>query len=147
MYYSLKTRWALTIIVLLLINNTCIPATTSAIFGKNETIHKIQDINLKGPDGEQLFLGYKSTSHFFLAGIYLSDDGYVLGVEGKSNLYYPMPEGEKLVELQNTGMLPENLPDYQISIWEYLLGYSLWPILLVALLHTVIKSVSSKKKN
>lgn len=108
-----------------------VPASAEAalMFGKDETIHKIEDIAFQNREGEDLFLGYKTTIQFFVAGLYLTDDGYVLGVRGEDT-FYPMPTGEELKGLQADGLLPDPLPAYRIGWFDYALGYSLWIILV-----------------
>ncbi len=95
-------------------------------FGSREEIAKIQDI-----EGTSYKLSNKYTLHFFIAGIYLSDDGYVLQDKNAFNTYYPLSE-EEIKKLQGTGKLPTPLPSYSISIWAYLIGYSLWIIIAFA---------------
>jgi hypothetical protein len=92
-------------------------------FGAKEVVNKIQDL-----EGTSYKLSHKHTLYFFLAGVYLSDDGYVLQDKTAFNTYYPLSE-EKIKELQRDGLLPSPMPAYSISIWEYLIGYSLWLII------------------
>jgi len=89
-------------------------------FGAKEEIDKIQDIK-----GTEFQLSHKYTLYFFFAGVYLSDDGYVLQPKNSSGAYYPNSE-ESIKEIQRAGLLPSPLPDYSIPIWQYLFGYSLW---------------------
>src|SRR5215468_4630182 len=100
-------------------------------FGKQETITCITDVTLKGGDDEPLCLAHKTTIQFFGGGVYLKDDGYVLGIRGKRDVYYHMPTAEELKEFQEAGTLPTPLPPYKIGAAEYLLGYSLWLALAV----------------
>lgn len=114
-----------------------IPSAVSAkkiggIFGKNERIVKLSEVEVKGGNGEDLFLAYKTTSLFFFMGVYITDDGYVLGVKGSVGSYYPLSEA-KIQELQDKGYLPVPMPKYQLPLSEWLWGFSLW-ILLVILL-------------
>lgn len=95
-------------------------------FGTDETIHKIEDVKLKGAKDEALFLGYMTRIRYFLAGLYVEDVGYVLGVEDDSKRFYHIPEGEELKSFQRSGYLPDPLPPYKISIFDYIIGYSLW---------------------
>lgn len=95
-------------------------------FGTDETIHKIQDVTLKGAKDEKLFLGYMTRIRYFLAGLYVEDAGYVLGVEGESKRFYHMPEGDELKRFQRNGYLPDPLPSYKLSAFDYIIGYSLW---------------------
>ena len=100
-------------------------------FGDDVRINFIEDVTLKGNDSEALFLGYKTTTKFFLLGVYVTDDGYVLGIKGKEE-YYDLP-ADKVTEFQSQGLLPNPLPPYQLATLDYVFGYSLW-LALVALL-------------
>ena len=108
-------------------------------FGGQETIHKIVDVKLKGANSEKLFLGYKTYILFFIAGIYVKDEGYVLGISGSNSKYYPFPSGEELKNFQASGMLPTELPEYSIPFIEYVFGYSLWIILIFSILSNRFK--------
>ena len=94
-------------------------------FGTSEKIDEIQDLQ-----GTDFKLCHKYTFHFFLAGIYLTDDGYVLQKKGDPFRYLPLDK-EKTSELQKSGALPNPLPKYSIPVGAYLAGYSLWLIILV----------------
>jgi hypothetical protein len=94
-------------------------------FGSDEKIRSISDLKLRGPTGETLFLAHKVTTQFFLLGVHVKDDGYVLGVKGDSRKYYPMPTAQ-VQRLQQQGLLPSPLPGYRLSTIDYLIGYSLW---------------------
>ena len=100
------------------------------IFGKSERVEEISDVDFKGAKGEELYLAYKTTSLFFFMGVYISDDGYVLGIKKSYGSYYPLSE-EKIKELQTSGHLPNPLPTYKIPMSERLWGFSLWILLTV----------------
>jgi len=122
-------------IVLVILLTTLLPNVVSAkrvggIFGKSERIINISDVDIKGPNGEELYLAYKTTSVFFIMGVYMSNDGYVLGVKKSFNTYYPLSE-EKIKELQKSGALPVILPTYKIPLTEWLWGFSFWMLLIV----------------
>lgn len=107
------------------------------MFGKDETIHKIEDVGVTGPAGEPLFLGYKTTTQYFIAGLYVQDDGYVLGMESDHGKYFPMPTGDELKNFQGQRLLPDPLPPYKLAALDYVVGYSLWiavPIIVVVYL-------------
>src|SRR5512140_3111537 len=97
------------------------------MFGVDETLECIQDISLKGGQGEPLCLGWKTSKFFVGAGVYLKDDGYVLKVPN-ANSYYPLPYPAELKAFQAQGLMPDPLPHYTLPVWEYLFGYSLWII-------------------
>lgn len=112
------------------------------LFGTEEKVECIQPVRLKGGQQEALCLAYKTTKTFFIAGLRLRDDGYVLGVVGQGS-YYPFPEGGELAQLQASALLPSPLPGYSIPWYEYAFGYSLW---LVAGLVLVLERWSSARK-
>jgi hypothetical protein len=102
------------------------------LFGEQEKVTCITDVTLKGADNEALCLAHKTTTYFVGAGLYLKDDGYVLGIKGKADSsYYNMPTERELKEFQEAGSLPTPLPSYNIGALEYVLGYSLWIALAV----------------
>jgi len=98
------------------------------LFGTQDDLNCIVDIPLKGPSSEQLCLGFKVSMHFFIGGIYASDDGYILKIKNEKS-YYPMPTGQELSEFQANGMIPSPLPTYSVPVFDYLFGYSLWIII------------------
>ena len=101
-------------------------AAAKVMFGTKEHLHKIQDLDLKGPNGEALYLGYKYSHHAFIAPYRTTDDGYILGVVGEQR-YYPL--NAALIErLQAQKRLPVPLPPYELSTLDYLFGYVLWII-------------------
>ena len=95
------------------------------LFGEEEKVVEIQDM----PQTEYK-LSHKYTYHYFLAGIYFTDDGYVLQKKGDVLGYYPL-EKEKIAEFQKSGILPNPLPSYPTPISAYIFGYSLWWAILV----------------
>ncbi len=99
-----------------------------AKFGTQEEVTCIQDVSLKGPNDESLCLGYKVSTKFFIAGVYVKDDEYVLGIKGESS-YLPIPEGADLADFRAEGLLPAVFPAYRIPTLDYVVGYSLWIIL------------------
>lgn len=122
-------RWNPVALLAVLALLAAAPAQAAYKFGTDETINKIEDVKLKGKDDEALFLGYMARTHWFLAGLYVEDVGYVLGVEGQSKRFYQMPQGEELKRFQRDGFLPDPLPKYSLSFFDYLFGYSLWLVL------------------
>jgi uncharacterized protein len=122
----------------LLVAILCFSASAAAhakvMFGKDQTIHFLQDVKVTGQNQEPLYLGYTTTIQFFLAGLYVQDDGYVLGVKGDSKKFYPMPAGDELKSFQQRGLLPDPLPPYSLSFFDYLFGYSLWIVVAVIVL-------------
>jgi hypothetical protein len=135
--------------LLLAVVVTCflLPArNAAAAFGADETIRFLQDVTLKGANQEALFLGYMTKIQFIVAGVYITDEGYVLGVKGDSKRFYPMPTGEELARFQKAGFLPDPLPPYSLSIWDYIFGYSLWWVIAIAIAWIPISSRLKKRK-
>ena len=50
-------------------------------FGTVEHITRIEDVLLKTPAGDALYLGHKTSTVYFIGGVYVADDGYVLGLQ------------------------------------------------------------------
>jgi hypothetical protein len=133
------------LIVSFLMNTSLYAKGIPILFGDKDDIHKIMDIKLTGKNGQKLFLGYKTHSYFLIAGVYIKDKGYVLGSEENSNSYYSLPTGDDLKSYQNYGLLPKKLPKYNISFISYLIGYSLWVILLFLGIYFFEKNPFRKK--
>ncbi|MGE9010505.1 DUF4261 domain-containing protein [Leptospira interrogans] len=105
-------------------------STTSAYaweFGTTEHIERIEAVAARGPQGEKLFLGHKYLRYSFLGPYWMSDDGYVLGVEGSSR-YFSL-DTDKIAALQKAGQLPTPLPPYKIDIVTRLYGFFVWIVL------------------
>jgi len=122
------------IVIFLIFFGFCSAAPAQAakwMVGKDETTHKIQDIELQGAEGEALYLSYKTTSYFLGAGIFMKDDGYVLGVVGEKGSFYPFPAVDEVKNFQELDLLPNPLPNYEIPLINWLVGFSLWIILAV----------------
>jgi len=92
-------------------------------FGTDDQIRVIQPT--KDPEYK---LGHKVSTFFFGAGCYVKDEGYVLVKTVDSKRYIPL-DPEKIKELQADGTLPNPLPAYSLSFWDYLFGYSNWIVL------------------
>lgn len=93
------------------------------MFGTDESIHLIQPTK-----NWKYSLCYKTSTFFFLAGCYVTDDGYVLQKAGELDGYAPLTS-EMIQQLQQVGELPTPLPQYSLSFFDYLIGYSNWIIL------------------
>ena len=120
----------------------CAPSGNAqgGLFGKQESIHEIQGI-----EGTRYTLCYKTTTTFFILGVSVSDDGYV--VQSLENLlrkeYIPANSG--LIEkFQREGLLPTPLPPYSISLEDYLIGHSLWIALIVIVVGWIVVSLRKR---
>ena len=104
----------------------------AARFGTRESYQHLLDLNEKGPKGEALSLGYATTTHFFILA-YKMTGNYVLLVKGSGrdlsgraiDIYHTLPQ-EKIEQMQRTGALPNPLPPYRHTIFDYLGAYILW---------------------
>lgn len=105
-------------------------AHAKLMFGTQDRIHPLQDVALKGPNGEALFLGFLTSMHSFVLPYSISNGGYVLGIKGTSDKFFKLPK-ERIEQLQRGGALPKALPVYQRSGFDYVIGYALWPALLI----------------
>lgn len=119
------------------------------LFGNEETISCITHVEVKGPKGESLCLAHKTTKVFFGAGVRLVDDGYTLGVEAgnsdKLQNYFPI-DGAEMKRLQAEGLVPSPLPSYTIPWYEYAFGYSLWLVVVFAVIMSVLANVLKKRR-
>jgi|GEM_PF-4982885 len=109
------------------------------LFGRDETTTCITDVTVVGKDHEPLCLAYKTTKVFVGAGVWLTDDGYVLtarGTHGKSG-YYPLTNAE-ITELQASGDLPSPLPAYSVGLGEWAIATSLYWVLAFTIVASFI---------
>ena len=107
-------------------------------FGESDYFEKIESVNpVKIEEGKApLYLGYRTYIKWFLAGVYMKDEGYVLMNLAKTE-YMPLT-AEMITELQAEKLLPEIIPTYKISIFQYIKGFSLWLIILAVLIYLFI---------
>jgi tetratricopeptide (TPR) repeat protein len=107
------------------------PAQAKLYFGTKDYLAHIQDVDVKGPGGESLYLAYKYSFHSFLLPAYVTEDGYVLAIKGR-DAYFKLDD-TRIKALQARGQLPSPLPPYELSWIDYAMGYSLWGAGLVIL--------------
>ena len=106
------------------------PAQAAKVyFGTQEYLRKIQDVDITGPKGEALYLGYKYSHHSFVLPYRTTDDGYILGVRGQQS-YFRLDDAN-IKSFQARGLLPSPLPSYELSFTDYVMGYLLWLVLAV----------------
>ena len=82
----LLLRCLLAILILLLLPAARAEARMS--FGTQGDIHFLQNVKLRGPNGEELFLGYMTRSEHIVAPVYMEDRGYALGVRFDQTRYF-----------------------------------------------------------
>ena len=95
-------------------------------FGKQESLQCLADVPLKGPDGEALCLGYRTSGFYLGAGLYFADDGYVLAARDGASDYCSSLSAEELHAYQMLSLLPDPLPGYRIPASAYVGGYLFW---------------------
>jgi tetratricopeptide (TPR) repeat protein len=106
-----------------------LPAHAAKIyFGTQDYLRPIQDVAIKGPNGEDLYLGNKYSFHSFVMPYSLSDDGYILGVKGRNAFF--LLDKAKIERFQASGLLPTPLPAYELSALDYAMGHLLWGVLV-----------------
>ena len=124
------TRHALGLVVALVVVAFAGQAWAWTPFGTDERITRLEDVGLTTPGGDALFIGYKISTVYFIGGVYVSNDGYVLGLRATPKYYVDMPPPDMLAEFQRKGMLPNPLPPYRMEFGDYLKGFSLWLVVL-----------------
>ncbi len=123
-------RYAIGLVLVLLLAAFAGEARAWTPFGTVEHTTPIEDVALTTPEGDALYLGYKTSTVYFLLGVYFRDDGYVLGLRSSPKHIGEMPPPDVLAELQKQGKLPNPLPPYRLGIGDYIMGFSLWIIAL-----------------
>jgi tetratricopeptide (TPR) repeat protein len=113
-------------------------------FGTQDHIRQIQDVDIKGPKGEALYLAHKYSFHSFLLPYRMTDDGYVLGVRGDSRSYFNL-DAANIKSFQERGLLPSPLPPYELSLFDYAFGHSLW-IAVVVIIGLIPLSMLGKRR-
>ncbi|KYN24636.1 hypothetical protein AUQ44_01680 [Vibrio cidicii] len=117
------------------------------MFGDDDMLHKLQDVSFKGPNGEDLYLAYRTTTKFFILGVNITEQGYVLALKNsEEKSYYPLNDVQ-IQGLQSVGDLPRILPKYELTIFDYAFGYSLWIFILLSVLYSLIKRQFRKRKD
>lgn len=115
-----------------------------AFWGDEDTIHILQPVTLRGPDGEALSLGYRTTVTRIVLGTTIKDQGYVLARSEDTHHFFPI-SADEIKQYQAQGALPNPLPAYSLTFSDYLMGYSFW-IVLVFIIAWVSGSLALEKK-
>ena len=104
----------------------------AARFGTRDSYQHLQDLDTRGPKGEALALGYVTKTHSFFLPYKMTGD-YVLLHRGTArdpggrpmNVYHALPQ-QQIAQMQRAGTLPNPLPPYRHTIFDYLFAYILW---------------------
>jgi hypothetical protein len=113
-------------------------------FGAEEKLHPLVDVELKGAEGEDLTLGFKTTLNNFILPYSLSDDGYVLLVRGQNGKFYEL-EQERVAAWQEAGFLPDPFPAYEIPLMERIFSYGLYFAILLALPFYIVPAIRKRR--
>ncbi|HAT40808.1 MAG TPA: hypothetical protein DCS87_03675 [Rheinheimera sp.] len=99
--------------------------------GVAEELRVVKDLDVKGPIGQRLALGYKVGTFRLFAGLHITDLGPVMILVDDENGrgYYPISE-QQIAAYQRDGLLPSPLPTLEYTWQDYFFGYLGWPILL-----------------
>jgi hypothetical protein len=115
---------ALVLAAIMLVTAAPAMARSTIMIGTEEVLRPLQDVQLQNGNGEPLYLGHKLSFRWLGLPYAVSDDGYVLGVKGRSS--YLAIGHDRIAEWQAQGHLPSPLPTYRLGIADYLLGNLLW---------------------
>ena len=143
MNVSFKAFGALIALIAVLVLGAAPAQAAKVYFGTQEHLRQIQDVEVKGPKGEALYLGHKYSFHSFIAPYRITDDGYILGVRGEQR-YYRLDDAT-IKSMQARGQLPTPLPPYQLSLLDYAMGHLLW-IVLAVIIGLIPLSMLSKRR-
>ncbi len=128
------TRDAMRLVLILFLVAFAGEARAWTPFGTVENITPIEDVTLVTPAGDALYIGHKTSTVYFLLGVFVHDDGYVLGLQSHTKHYVDMPPPAMVADFQKQGQLPDPLPPYHLGFVDYLKGYSLWIVLVPAVI-------------
>jgi hypothetical protein len=117
------------------------------VFGTQDSIHFVANTTIPGPNGSHLFIGHRVTMKAFLLPYYVESNGLVFGVSGESKKYIPLPPQEQLSRLQNEGFLPNELPKAELSLFDYLMGFSLELFVFGSIGYAFIKNKFSARRS
>jgi hypothetical protein len=132
--------------VLIILLGFCAPVQAGRLmFGDQDSIDFVASTTLSAPGGSRLYLGHLVTMHAFLLPYNVESKGLVLGISGEPKKYIPLPQGDQLVALQQTGRLPNPLPQVELDVFDYLLGFSLELTIVVSVGYALLKKAFSRK--
>lgn len=114
-------------------------------FGKQDSVYKLVETHLQDEQGRPLWIADHVTSYYVFAGVYARDDGLVLTANTDEG-YFPFPTAEEVKQYQSAGLFPAELPKHGLGFFDIFLGFSLWWLLLVVVVWTVISTKIEAKK-
>jgi hypothetical protein len=139
--------WALLPVLVVLSGLSSQASAATPIFGTEDTVQFVADTKLTSVDDAHLFLGHLVTTHVFLLPYHVESKGLVFGISGDANRFIPLPESPQLAELKRDGYLPHELPEAELSLFDYLFGYSLEILLLALTCSVLARRVRAKQRS
>lgn len=91
-------------------------------------------------EGEQLWIKGRITTHYFIGGIYVRNEGYVLSPKANKDSYFPFPKAGELAALQKVGAMPAVIPEFKIPPMDLVNGFLIWIALSLSSAYYFIKS-------
>jgi hypothetical protein len=117
------------------------------LFGDQDYLRRIQDVEVIGPEGRELYLAHRFTIRFIIAGLYVTDNGYVLAVKNSYEDEYYHLRDSQIISFQLDGLLPIPMPKYELSVFDYAFGYSLWIVILVMVDFSLFKRFFLRRRS
>ena len=120
-----------------------------ALFGTQNYLCHLEDVEIKGKQGEHLALCYKFSIHCFFLPLWWTRDGYVLGIietNAKGTKSWPAKNfylltKENITREQASGHLPKPLPPYKITFGDiWLVGFG-WLTIGIMVLSGLVHSL------
>ncbi len=114
-------------------------------FGVEEKLFDLKATNYYDGD-EPLWIKGKTTTYYFIGGVYVRNDGCVLAAKGSKDSYIPLPPRGEIVALQEAEILPTPLPEFKIPPLELFMGFLLWIVFGTMAIYTFIQSKFDKRR-
>lgn len=92
-------------------------------FGTDEALHSYAKTGMTH-EKKPVDLCYKTSTYNVFAPVYTTDEMVLCDVSKK--MYWPVPAGEQLKQLQAAGLMPKPVPSYERPTFDYVLGFGLW---------------------
>jgi hypothetical protein len=102
----------------------------SLCFGAKETLTVVGSTQLRDESGKALELVVKVTEKCVGLPYHSKSEGLFLKAAGQWSTYQRLPPPDELARLQRAAMLPTPLPPDGLPLFEYLVGHSLWILLI-----------------
>jgi hypothetical protein len=108
-------------------------------FGSETKLIDLAPTNYYSED-EPLWIKGRITTQYFIGGIYVRNEGYVLSPKATTDYYIPFPKAGELAALQKVGAMPAVIPEFKIPPIELVNGYMVWIAFGLSTAWYIIKS-------